>query len=69
MKKAENFICVKGVELVFVNYGGEDRCFKCFLGDMAFSHCKKIKCTADEREDKQQGYFRALGARKINSPV
>lgn len=47
----------KRVVAVFMPYSGEHRCAKCVFQTSDF--CKRAPCTADERKDGRQGFFRA----------
>lgn len=42
---------------IFMPYEGEHRCAKCVF--QASDFCKRAPCTADERKDGLQGFFRA----------
>lgn len=52
------------VEAVFIKYGGNDRCARCWYYDYE-AKCRQVKCRAEERKDKRDGYFRAANVAQV----
>ena len=52
-------------EIIFVKYSASDRCNKCILMHYP-NECKITTCSADERPDHIQGYFRLYRAKPRN---